>query len=266
MGPDVLLQVGAGPERRGAVRAGVRLLPAVGAGVLREPRRHAEALPADPAAEGAQAAVDALVVLQVGQLPEAFATSGALKRPLVCVCPHVNLESGVVSKLLVADRTAEACPAFGLVECSLEMRQNVLLQRTVRDEAPATRPHGAFEGRLTSVGQTVQVQALLRHAAMPAEVALNLPSGPPSALASPAAMAPLVLGGRTALQVNLQHRLVYELGRTVGTCGWHLILMSERVQIQLLSALEGFSAFRTRERMAGVEQLVIAELFFRAEH
>jgi len=76
--PDVLVQVGARAEGGGAVGAGVRLLPAVGAGVLREPGGHAEALAANPAAERPEATVDALVVLQVGQLAEALATRGAL--------------------------------------------------------------------------------------------------------------------------------------------------------------------------------------------
>lgn len=75
---EVFIQVGARPEGGRAVVAGVRLLAAVGAGVLGEPGGHAEALAADPAAEGPLTAVDALVVLQVGQLTEALATCGAL--------------------------------------------------------------------------------------------------------------------------------------------------------------------------------------------
>lgn len=126
--------------------------------------------------------------------------------------PHVNLESGVVSKLFVADRTAKTSSALGFVECSLEMCQHMLLQGTVRDKAASTWPHRAFEGRLTGVGQAVQVQALLRHAAVPTKVALNLPSGAPSALASSSASVPIVLVGWAALQVNFQHSLVYELG------------------------------------------------------
>lgn len=78
MQPQVFVQVGAGAEGGGAVAAGVRLLSAVGARVLGEPGGDAEALAADPAAEGSQAGVDALVVLQVGQLAEALAARGAL--------------------------------------------------------------------------------------------------------------------------------------------------------------------------------------------
>lgn len=56
----------------------VGLLPTVGAGMLGEPGRHTEALATNPAAERPQAAVDALMVLQMGQLAEALATCGAL--------------------------------------------------------------------------------------------------------------------------------------------------------------------------------------------
>lgn len=58
--------------------AGIRLLSAVGARVLGEPGGDAEALAADPAAERSQAGVDALVVLEVGQLAETLAARGAL--------------------------------------------------------------------------------------------------------------------------------------------------------------------------------------------
>lgn len=58
--------------------AGVRLLAAVGACMLSEPGGYAEALPANPAAKWSQAAVDAFVILKVGQLAEALATCGAL--------------------------------------------------------------------------------------------------------------------------------------------------------------------------------------------
>lgn len=78
MQPDVFIQVGARAEGGGAVGTGVGLLPAVRAGVLSEPGGHAETLAANPAAERTQAAVDALVVLQVGQLAEALSTCGAL--------------------------------------------------------------------------------------------------------------------------------------------------------------------------------------------
>lgn len=58
--------------------AGVRLLAAVGACMLGEPGGYAEALATDPAAEWSQPAVDAFMILKVGQLAEAFATCGAL--------------------------------------------------------------------------------------------------------------------------------------------------------------------------------------------
>lgn len=123
----------------------------------------------------------------------------------------MNLESGVIGKLLVAGRAAETRSIFGLVECTLEMGQNVLLQRTVRDEAATTRSHRAFEGRLTGVGQTVQVQAFLGHTAVATKITLNLPRGASSPLPSSTSPA-LVLCGGTALQVDLQNSLVYELG------------------------------------------------------
>lgn len=78
MKPKVFVQVGARTEGGGAVRARVRLLAAVGAGVLGETRRHAEAFATDPAAKGPRPAVDSHVVLQMGQLAEALPTCGAL--------------------------------------------------------------------------------------------------------------------------------------------------------------------------------------------
>lgn len=75
----MFVQVGARAEGSRAVGTGVGLLSTVGAGMLRQPCGHAEALAANPAAEGSQATVDALVVLQMGQLAEALATCGALQ-------------------------------------------------------------------------------------------------------------------------------------------------------------------------------------------
>lgn len=97
-----------------------------------------------------------------------------LEGPLISMGPHVNLESRIVRKLLVASRTAEARSISGLVECSLEMGQHVLLQCTVGDEAATAGLHWAFQRRLTSVGQPMQVQALLGHAAVTTKVTLNL--------------------------------------------------------------------------------------------
>lgn len=74
----MFIQVGARAESSGAVGTGVGLLPAVGPGMLSEPGGHAETLSTNPAAERPQAAVDALMVLQMGQLAEALATCGTL--------------------------------------------------------------------------------------------------------------------------------------------------------------------------------------------
>lgn len=79
MKPDVFVQVGARAEGCGTVGAGVGLLPTMGAGMLSEPGGHAETLAANPAAERAQAAVDTLMVLQMGQLAKALSTGGALE-------------------------------------------------------------------------------------------------------------------------------------------------------------------------------------------
>lgn len=68
------------------------------------------------------------------------------------MCPHVNVEGGIVSKFLVANLTAEAGSDFGLADRSLEMGQHVLLQGTVRGKSAAARPHWAFERRLARVG------------------------------------------------------------------------------------------------------------------
>lgn len=57
----------------------VRLLPAVGASMLGEPGSHTKTLATNPAAERSHAAVDPLVVLQMGQLAKALATCGALE-------------------------------------------------------------------------------------------------------------------------------------------------------------------------------------------
>lgn len=74
----MFIQVRAGAEGSGAVGAGVGLLAAVGASVLGETGGHAETLATNPAAERPHTTVDALVVLQMGQLPETLATCGAL--------------------------------------------------------------------------------------------------------------------------------------------------------------------------------------------
>lgn len=131
---------------------GVGLLSAVGASMLSEPGGHTETLATNPAAERSQAAVDAFVVLQMGQLAETLATCGALKGSLISMCPHMNIEGGIVGKLLVANLTAEARSVFGLAERALEMGQHVLLQGTVGGKSAAARPHWAFERGLACVG------------------------------------------------------------------------------------------------------------------
>lgn len=68
------------------------------------------------------------------------------------MCPHVNIEGGIVGKILVANLTAKAGSVFGLAERSLEVGQHMLLQGTVRGKASAAGPHWAFEGSLASVG------------------------------------------------------------------------------------------------------------------
>lgn len=75
---DVFIQVGARAEGSRAVRTGVGLLATVCAGVFGETGSHAETLSTNPAAERPQATVNALMVLQMGQLAEAFATCVAL--------------------------------------------------------------------------------------------------------------------------------------------------------------------------------------------
>lgn len=67
------------------------------------------------------------------------------------MCPHVNVEGGIVGKFFEANLTAEAGSVFGL-ECSLEMGQHVLLQGTVGGKSAAARSHWAFERCLASVG------------------------------------------------------------------------------------------------------------------
>lgn len=143
---------------------GVGLFPTVGAGVLSETRSHTEALATNPAAERPQATVDALVIPQMGELAETFATCGAPKRPFISMRPHVDIEGGIVGKFFVANLTLEAGSVFGLAECSLEMRQHMLLQGTVGGKSAAARPHWAFQGCLARVGQSMEVKALLGHA------------------------------------------------------------------------------------------------------
>lgn len=91
--------------------------------------------------------------------------------------PHVHLEGGVVGELLVAVLAAEARPVLGLADRPLEVGEHVLLQGGVAGEAAAARPHRALEGRLAGVREPVQVQTLLGHAAVAAQVALNLRQG-----------------------------------------------------------------------------------------
>lgn len=104
MQPQVFVQVGAGAEGGGTVAAGVRLLAAVRARVLGEPGGDAEALTANPAAEGSQAAVDALVVLEVGQLAEALATGGALEGGDRKVC-HTSINQSIIINILITGTT-----------------------------------------------------------------------------------------------------------------------------------------------------------------
>lgn len=59
----MFIQVGTRAKSSRAVGTGVRLLTAVGAGVLGETCGYAESLATNPAAERSQAAVDSLVVL-----------------------------------------------------------------------------------------------------------------------------------------------------------------------------------------------------------
>lgn len=44
-----------------------------------------------------------------------------------------------------------------------------------------------------------------------------------------------------------------------------LVLVSERVQVQVFPAFEGLSTFGAREWMAGVEQFVMVKLILRVE-
>ena len=53
-------------------------------------------------------------------------------------------------------------------------RHHVLLQGGVGGEPTPTGRHGALEGRLARVGQPMEVQTLLGHAAVPAQVTLHL--------------------------------------------------------------------------------------------
>lgn len=75
-----------------------------------------------------------------------------LKGSLISVCPHMNVEGGIVRKLLVANLTAETRSVFGLVERALEMGQHMLLQGSVGGKSAAARPHWAFERGLARVG------------------------------------------------------------------------------------------------------------------
>lgn len=88
--------------------------------------------------------------------------------------PHVDGEGGLVGKLFLTELTVEARSTFRLGDPALEVGQHVLLQGTVGDEFAATGSHWAFEGRLARMGQPVEVQALLGHAAVTTQVALQL--------------------------------------------------------------------------------------------
>lgn len=76
----MFLKVRARAESGGAVRAGKRAFATVNSGVLCESSGHTEALPTDPAHEGTLAAVDPLVILKVGKLPETLSTDGTLPK------------------------------------------------------------------------------------------------------------------------------------------------------------------------------------------
>lgn len=91
--------------------------------------------------------------------------------------PHVHAEGGIISKLLVANLTAVAGPVFGTAQRSLDVGQDVLLQGGVGGKPTAAGPDRAFERRLARVGHPVEVEALLGHATVAAEVTLDLTEG-----------------------------------------------------------------------------------------
>jgi len=97
-----------------------------------------------------------------------------LEGPLVRVRAHVHVEGGGVGELLQADVAAEAGPVARLAQRAADVRQDVLLQHAVGGEAPPAAHHRALERRLARVGEPVEVQALLGHAAVAAQVALDL--------------------------------------------------------------------------------------------
>lgn len=172
--------------------AGVGRLSAVDAGVLSKTAGHTEGFTTHPAAEGPQAAVDTLMVLEVGQLAETLPTRRTLKGPLIGVDPHVDVEGGGIGKVLPTDLAVEPLGAAALPQSPLAVGHNVLPQGRAGGEAPSAGGQRAAQGGLTRMGEPMEVQTLLGHTAMTTHITLHLSHGASPSL-SPAAAHSLVL-------------------------------------------------------------------------
>lgn len=127
----------------------------------------------------------------------------------------MHCKRGRVCKLLSAEFASIATGGGTFAHRATTVRQDVLGQSGAGGEAPPAGCEWAAQGRLAGVGESVQVQAVLRDAAVAAHVTLELSAHPSTALAS---VAPALWRlPRAALQVQVQHGLVQERRTTLRT-------------------------------------------------
>lgn len=138
------------------------------------------------------------------QRGEGEAVVSHLIGPLPRVNPQVDAERGgggeILPTMLAVEGAGLGGRALGVrVVGRLAVGEDVLLQGGAGGEAPSAGHQGAAEGRLPGVGQPVEVQPLLRDAAVATHVTLQLPCAP----APPTPRLP-----QAALLVVVQQRLV----------------------------------------------------------
>lgn len=246
----MLVEVGSRTEGGGTARADIWSLAAMHAGVLCEPRCHAEAFTAHPARERSLATMNALVILQVWKLTETLPTDSALKGSFIGVRSQVNRECGRVGEFLSTELAGEPAWNAFLAQRATAMRHKVFPQCRAGGEASSAGCERAPQRRLTSVGEPVQVKTILSDTAVAAHITLQLTPHLPSSLTFiPAAHHGLPCA---ALQVRFQHCLIQELSAAVWTRLWFFIFVDEIMEVQLLAAFKCLPARFARKGMAGV--------------
>lgn len=149
-----------------------------------------------------------------------------LERPLISVCAHVHGKGGGIGELFGAKLAGE--PAWGvpLGQRSAAVHHHVLRQGRTGGEAFPARREGAAQRRLARMREPVQVQPVLRHAAVAAHVALELTADPAASVTFKSVS--LRRFACAALRVHIQHTLVQELRTTMLTCYWFFIYRTRK--------------------------------------